>query len=179
MIHQFQFSRGMPVPIPCPIMAWLRRFTAMMGQPPHSCSKVVSTKEVFQHSSFSWITLNGSPTCYSVPSSIPLEPLKHQSHRGFHFLVMHKSSKERGSSPALNMAQSEPHVPLQIVPRNEIPSESNTTDTANTQRESWRNPRSNIPKVVATYWSFVLLGMNDSSYGVIQPVHWNTKYLQC
>jgi hypothetical protein len=32
--------------------------------------------------------------------------------------------------------------------------------------EEWHKPRSNIAKLLGTYWSFFLLGANDSAYGV-------------
>jgi hypothetical protein len=34
------------------------------------------------------------------------------------------------------------------------------------QAERWNHPRSNILKTAATYWSFLVMGMNDAAYGV-------------
>lgn len=41
--------------------------------------------------------------------------------------------------------------------------------TIETTKERWNAPRTNVPKVAATYWCFLLLGCNDSSYGVNDP----------
>ena len=32
--------------------------------------------------------------------------------------------------------------------------------------EKWNYPRSNIWKTLATFWSFLIMGANDSAYGV-------------
>ncbi|KGO36163.1 hypothetical protein PEX2_059790 [Penicillium expansum] len=32
--------------------------------------------------------------------------------------------------------------------------------------EKWNHPRSNIAKTLATFWSFLIMGANDSAYGV-------------
>lgn len=32
--------------------------------------------------------------------------------------------------------------------------------------EQWNHPRSNILKTLATFWSFLVMGANDSAYGV-------------
>lgn len=34
------------------------------------------------------------------------------------------------------------------------------------QAERWNYPRSNTWKTLATFWSFLVMGMNDSAYGV-------------
>lgn len=34
------------------------------------------------------------------------------------------------------------------------------------QVESWNYPRANVWKTLATFWSFLVMGMNDSAYGV-------------
>lgn len=34
------------------------------------------------------------------------------------------------------------------------------------QVERWNAPRSNVWKTLATFWSFLVMGMNDSAYGV-------------
>ncbi|KAI6867838.1 MFS general substrate transporter [Hortaea werneckii] len=41
--------------------------------------------------------------------------------------------------------------------------------TAHEQLETWRNPRSNIYKLAATFWAFTIMGMNDATYGAIIP----------
>lgn len=38
--------------------------------------------------------------------------------------------------------------------------------TATYVPERWNYPRSNIPKVIACNWSFVVMGANDAAYGV-------------
>lgn len=39
--------------------------------------------------------------------------------------------------------------------------------------EKWNHPRSNILKTLATFWSFLVMGANDSAYGVCAslPLH--------
>ncbi|KIW22081.1 uncharacterized protein PV07_12498 [Cladophialophora immunda] len=47
--------------------------------------------------------------------------------------------------------------------------------------ERWSQPRSNIPRVAATFWCFILLGANDSSYGVLIPhleSYYDISYLE-
>jgi hypothetical protein len=40
------------------------------------------------------------------------------------------------------------------------------------ENEKWNRPRSNILKTLATFWSFLVMGANDSAYGVSV----NTKF---
>jgi hypothetical protein len=35
--------------------------------------------------------------------------------------------------------------------------------------QRWNYPRTNIPKVAACFWSFVIMGANDAAYGVSVP----------
>lgn len=35
--------------------------------------------------------------------------------------------------------------------------------------QRWNNPRINILRVLATFWSFLVVGMNDGSYGALVP----------
>ncbi|KAE8345623.1 hypothetical protein BDV24DRAFT_108792 [Aspergillus arachidicola] len=47
------------------------------------------------------------------------------------------------------------------------------------QAERWNHPRSNILKTLATYWSFLVMGMNDAAYGPLIPYlesHYNLSY---
>ena len=48
--------------------------------------------------------------------------------------------------------------------------QSRTEDVGNSDlpldKQRWNEPKSNIAKVSVTYYSFILLGANDSSYGV-------------
>ncbi|KAK4494372.1 hypothetical protein PRZ48_014670 [Zasmidium cellare] len=41
--------------------------------------------------------------------------------------------------------------------------------TASEQPEAWNFPRRNIYKVAAAFWAFVIMGMNDATYGAIIP----------
>lgn len=34
------------------------------------------------------------------------------------------------------------------------------------ETERWNYPRSNVFKIMATFWSFLVMGMNDAAYGV-------------
>ncbi|KAH7127609.1 MFS transporter [Dactylonectria macrodidyma] len=43
------------------------------------------------------------------------------------------------------------------------------------QPDIWNAPKSNIVSIIATFWSFLLLGMNDSSYGILLP-HFEEYY---
>lgn len=53
---------------------------------------------------------------------------------------------------------------------NEDRNETLPSPTTATERlESWNRPRMNIYRVLATFWSFVVMGMNDASYGAIIP----------
>ncbi|KAE8156373.1 major facilitator superfamily domain-containing protein [Aspergillus tamarii] len=42
------------------------------------------------------------------------------------------------------------------------------------QAERWNHPRSNILKTLATYWSFLVMGMNDAAYGL--ESYYNLSY---
>ncbi|KAF7589565.1 hypothetical protein BBP40_004144 [Aspergillus hancockii] len=47
------------------------------------------------------------------------------------------------------------------------------------QAERWNHPRSNILKIAATYWSFLVMGMNDAAYGPLIPYfesYYNLSY---
>lgn len=45
---------------------------------------------------------------------------------------------------------------------------SPTTSTAD-QVEAWNRPRTNIYRVCATFWSFIVMGLNDAAYGALIP----------
>lgn len=74
----------------------------------------------------------------------------------------------------------------QISPK--FPQEDNTQDvisslpapnTVSQPLERWNNPRSNIPRVLAAFWSLMVLGMNDAAYGAIIPYmgpYYNLSY---
>ncbi|KAJ9367509.1 hypothetical protein DTO282E5_7803 [Paecilomyces variotii] len=47
------------------------------------------------------------------------------------------------------------------------------------QVERWNAPRSNVWKTLATFWSFLVMGMNDSAYGPLIPyleTYYNLSY---
>ncbi|KAK4617672.1 Bypass of stop codon protein 6 [Fulvia fulva] len=51
--------------------------------------------------------------------------------------------------------------------------------TASQPQETWRNPKGNIYKVSATFWAFIVMGMNDATYGAIIPylqTYYNLRY---
>ncbi|CEJ54913.1 hypothetical protein PMG11_01200 [Penicillium brasilianum] len=39
------------------------------------------------------------------------------------------------------------------------------TDPASPESERWNQPRANVPKVSAVFWSFLIMGANDTAYG--------------
>ncbi|KAK5132423.1 hypothetical protein LTR08_009106 [Meristemomyces frigidus] len=41
--------------------------------------------------------------------------------------------------------------------------------TASEQLETWRTPRINIYRLLAAFWSFIVMGANDATYGAIIP----------
>jgi hypothetical protein len=43
-------------------------------------------------------------------------------------------------------------------------------DTAVDALQRWNYPRLNLYKVMATFWSFFIFGMNDGAYGVSQSL---------
>ena len=43
------------------------------------------------------------------------------------------------------------------------------TTAAADQIQSWNRPRINIYRVCATFWSFIVMGLNDATYGAIIP----------
>lgn len=45
---------------------------------------------------------------------------------------------------------------------NSLPSPTTAVDVV----ERWNHPRSNIPKVGACFWAFIVMGANDAAYGV-------------
>lgn len=40
------------------------------------------------------------------------------------------------------------------------------TDPASPESERWNQPRATVPKVLAVFWSFLIMGANDAAYGV-------------
>lgn len=52
--------------------------------------------------------------------------------------------------------------------------------TATEIKQRWNAPRSNIPRVAACFWSFVVMGSNDAAYGPLIPyiqAHYGLTYL--
>jgi hypothetical protein len=50
---------------------------------------------------------------------------------------------------------------ITTAPEDPLPSDHNVTTL-----ESWNNPRSNIYRIGASYWSLLVTGANDAAYGV-------------
>lgn len=66
---------------------------------------------------------------------------------------------------------------------NEVPDGNETLPsptTASEHVETWKSPRTNIYRIIACFWSFVLMGMNDATYGAIIPYleeYYGSSYL--
>ncbi|KAH6648155.1 major facilitator superfamily domain-containing protein [Truncatella angustata] len=52
----------------------------------------------------------------------------------------------------------------------DLPAPSTATDVV----QRWNYPRSNVPKVAACFWSFVVMGANDAAYGAL--IHYIEQY---
>ncbi|KAJ5237969.1 hypothetical protein N7489_008060 [Penicillium chrysogenum] len=59
---------------------------------------------------------------------------------------------------------------LQDENQSSSPSES----SCQIDNEQWNHPRSNIAKTLATFWSFLIMGANDSAYGL--ETYYNLSY---
>lgn len=64
--------------------------------------------------------------------------------------------------------QDSPHATIyESQPRqHENQSSSSYESSSQIDDEKWNHPRSNIAKTLATFWSFLIMGANDSAYGV-------------
>lgn len=64
--------------------------------------------------------------------------------------------------------QDSPHATIyESQPRqHENQSSSSSESSSQIDDEKWNHPRSNIAKTLATFWSFLIMGANDSAYGV-------------
>lgn len=67
------------------------------------------------------------------------------------------------SRPSPRGSQNEPHGPNDRVSPLPVPT------TASQPAERWNHPRSNISRVLAAFWSLLVMGMNDAAYGAIIP----------
>jgi hypothetical protein len=73
---------------------------------------------------------------------------------------------ETGSTTPLLSSRSESYVHYQtIISDQSLP---NPNDLRNTefQPEKWNEPRTNVWRVFATFYSFIVVGANDGAYGV-------------
>src|SRR3954471_17776294 len=55
-----------------------------------------------------------------------------------------------------------------------------TPSTAAAVLQKWNNPRINMFRVFATFYSFVILGLNDGAYGALIPYlkeYYNISYI--
>ncbi|KXL45143.1 hypothetical protein M433DRAFT_282839 [Acidomyces richmondensis BFW] len=55
------------------------------------------------------------------------------------------------------------------VPLNDRNGDLPSPNTVTERLETWNSPRRNIYRVGATFWSFIVMGMNDATYGPIIP----------
>ncbi|KAL2697544.1 hypothetical protein AAEP93_011448 [Penicillium crustosum] len=56
---------------------------------------------------------------------------------------------------------------------------SSSESSCQVNDEKWNHPRSNIAKTLATFWSFLIMGANDSAYGPLIPYlesYYNLSY---
>ncbi|KAK5948490.1 hypothetical protein OHC33_010524 [Knufia fluminis] len=57
---------------------------------------------------------------------------------------------------------------------------SPTTANTTPQLQRWNHPRTNVYRVLATFWCFTILGANDAAYGALIPyleTYYNVDYL--
>lgn len=72
----------------------------------------------------------------------------------------------------------ETHLPITEADEASLPHPNTTNDTA--QLQKWNYPRSNIFRVLSTFWCFMILGANDAAYGALIPyleIYYNVDYL--
>lgn len=58
--------------------------------------------------------------------------------------------------------------------------DSDADDVVSGTHETWKNPKSNIFRIVAAYYGFLIFGMSDSSIGALLPTlekHYNLSYI--
>ncbi|WPH04453.1 Hypothetical protein R9X50_00734400 [Acrodontium crateriforme] len=86
-----------------------------------------------------------------------------QLHGGSRTSIDHRPSRERyGSKDSTNEARPDGNQTLPLP----IP----TTTTMTTEKlENWNSSRTNFSRVLATFWSFIIMGMNDAAYGPLIP----------
>lgn len=58
---------------------------------------------------------------------------------------------------------------LEISDLEDVRGEASPPDTAVEALQTWHSPRINMFRVFATFWSFLIIGMNDGSYGALVP----------
>ncbi|KAK8068667.1 hypothetical protein PG994_005283 [Apiospora phragmitis] len=66
-----------------------------------------------------------------------------------------------------------PHSKLEAQLPEESPQDgpSSPPPTAAEMIQRWNYPKSNVPKIAACFWSFVVMGANDAAYGIEQYYH--------
>lgn len=73
-----------------------------------------------------------------------------------------KSAKVTSSPlPQELLHQDDSTIPMALSEDNLPP-----PSTASSVVQRWNHPRSNVSKVAACFWSFVVMGANDAAYGV-------------
>ena len=77
-------------------------------------------------------------------------------------------------SPCLRL----PSRPTSISHGTPEPSHTSTPDDTDTPAaavsalEKWNSPPANIDRTLATFWSFLVMGLNDAAYGVSSTSWW-------
>lgn len=69
-------------------------------------------------------------------------------------------------------------TPMEEVDFATLPSPTTANTTPQLQR--WNYPRINLWRILATFWSFIILGANDAAYGALIPyleVYYSINYL--
>ncbi|KAK8131783.1 hypothetical protein PG984_008221 [Apiospora sp. TS-2023a] len=89
-------------------------------------------------------------------------------------MATYTTTAASGSSTAVMELQDiqAPHSKLEAQPLPDSESASPQEDpsspppTATEVQQRWNYPKSNVPKIAACFWSFVVMGANDAAYGV-------------
>ncbi|KAK6083688.1 MFS transporter [Seiridium cupressi] len=83
-------------------------------------------------------------------------------------------------SPKLTKIASSP-LPQELLRNDELAAAAAVEDdelpppsTASSIVQRWNYPRSNMPKVAACFWSFIVIGANDAAYGAL--IHYIEQY---
>ncbi|KAK9780078.1 putative Major facilitator superfamily domain-containing protein [Seiridium cardinale] len=100
-----------------------------------------------------------SSSCTSV---IEMEPVR--------LAPSSKSTKIASSPLPQELLRNDELAAAAAVEDDELPPPS----TASSIVQRWNYPRSNMPKVAACFWSFIVIGANDAAYGAL--IHYIEQY---